>query len=151
MAGIGGVTSVPRRKFAAKTAAAADDNGIDTEGAPLQHTADDIEAVSPPPAAGGGDGRGGDGRARRSIFACLGKEGREAEQRGPGHKENAINLFMLDLVYLVAVTTRSEPHSSGQQKRHIQVGQQGAGCSSCRDLKRHIMQYTMIIYVYTLS
>ena len=31
MAGVGGVTSVPRRKFAAKTAAADDDDEIDTE------------------------------------------------------------------------------------------------------------------------
>ena len=55
MAGVGGVTSVQRRKFAAKPAAAAAAAENDTEGASSQHTADavgDIDAVSPPAAAG---------------------------------------------------------------------------------------------------
>ena len=38
MAGVGGVTSVQKRKFAAKTAAAADADEIDTEGASSQQS-----------------------------------------------------------------------------------------------------------------
>ena len=53
MAGVGGVKSVPRRRFAAKTdassAAAAE---TDADGASSQAADGDIEAVSPPPAAG---------------------------------------------------------------------------------------------------
>ena len=52
MAGVGGVKSVPRRKFAAKTAAAATAAEIDTDGASSQHAVGDIEDVSPPPQAG---------------------------------------------------------------------------------------------------
>ena len=66
MAGVGGGTIVPRRKFAAKTAVAAVAAEIDTEGAFSQHTADDagdIESSPPPPHLRLPRERGGGSRA----------------------------------------------------------------------------------------
>ena len=49
MAGVGGVKSVPRRRFAAKTAVAAAAAEIDADGPSSQAADGDIEAGSPPP------------------------------------------------------------------------------------------------------
>ena len=53
MAGVGGVTTVPRRKFGAKPAAAAAAAENNTEGASSQHTADEPGDIKDAPAEAG--------------------------------------------------------------------------------------------------
>ena len=64
-------------------------------------------------------------RRRGCAPALRQQRRRQPPARRPASPTQArsINLFMLDLVCLVAATTWSEPHSSGQQMRRIQVGQ----------------------------
>ena len=105
LAGVGGETTVPKRKFGGKPAAAAAAAENNTEGASSQHTAEevgDIDAVSPPAGAAAAGAAAAGAAAEAPAAASSPAGAKKAAWKGA--KENATHLSVLDLMCLAVAT-----------------------------------------------